>query len=300
MTCSPGVTGKPSDKSRMPSSFIGRSSNTPWAARPVRLLDYRLGDRIARLAVPAGKPLPRTCVRGAILQACNLRRNERPHGCEPCESGGSRHVRNKIRSSGERSAIERRFQQTKLSFYRLALQAAVQRLLKKILKKCGPSQRRHRWASASATMSEIGAAAERHEVGGRLNIARRIRVSHFDDATGRHNAFEVRRRCTSSPQFMARCTTNSIRSSISLRGKSTSRGALLPWPSGALSRHRSPLARRRPRCMATSLHHFDTASRFGQTGRIRGRDRVRCLRLPYEHPLLSKRLAPAGGQRCRR
>jgi hypothetical protein len=97
-----------------------------------------------------------------------------------------------------------------------------------------------------------------------------------------------------------RCTTNSIRSSISSRGKSTSRGALLPWPSGALSRHTSPLARRRPRCMATSLHHFDTASRFGQTGRIRGRDRVKRLRLPYEHLLLSKRLAPAGGQRCRR
>ena len=110
------------------------------------MLDYRLGDRIARLAVPAGKPLPRTCVRGAILQACNLRRNERPHGCEPCESGGSRHVRNKIRSSGERSAIEWRFQQTKLSFYRLALQAAALKVLKKIMKYAA-SQRRHRWAS---------------------------------------------------------------------------------------------------------------------------------------------------------
>jgi hypothetical protein len=91
----------------------------------------------------------------------------------------------------------------------------------------------------SAAMNEIGVAAEGHELGGRLNIARRIRVSHFDDATGRHNAFEVRRRCRSSSQFMARCTTYSIRSSISSRGKSTSRGALLPWPSlGRVARSR--------------------------------------------------------------
>jgi hypothetical protein len=33
----------------------------------------------------------------------------------------------------------------------------------------------------------------------------------------------------------------------------------LPWPSGALSRHRSPLARWRSRCMSTSLRYFDTA-----------------------------------------
>jgi hypothetical protein len=60
-----------------------------------------------------------------------------------CESGGSRHVRNKIRSSGERFAIEWRFQLTKLSFYRLVLQAAALKLLKRTMKKCGPSQRRH-------------------------------------------------------------------------------------------------------------------------------------------------------------
>jgi hypothetical protein len=48
---------------------------------------------------------------------------------------------------------------------------------------------------------------------------------------------------------MPRCTTNSIRSAISSRGKSTSRDALLPWRSGALSRHRSPLARWRSCCM---------------------------------------------------
>src|SRR6185437_8726578 len=57
---------------------------------------------------------------------------------------------------------------------------------------------------------------------------------------------------------MPRCTTSSIRSAISSRGKSTSRDALLPWPSGALSQHRSPLARWRSRCISTSLRYFDT------------------------------------------
>src|SRR5580700_3668735 len=56
---------------------------------------------------------------------------------------------------------------------------------------------------------------------------------------------------------MPRCTTNSIRSAISLRGKSTSRDTLQPWLSGALSWHRSPLARWRSRCMSTSLRYLD-------------------------------------------
>jgi hypothetical protein len=52
---------------------------------------------------------------------------------------------------------------------------------------------------------------------------------------------------------MPRCTTNSIRSAISSRGKSTSRDALLPWPSGAPSRHRSPLRdNRRAACRRAS------------------------------------------------
>jgi hypothetical protein len=41
-------------------------------------------------------------------------------------------------------------------------------------------------------MSEIGPAAEPHEVGGRLNIPRRIRISCFDDANRRCSAFEGR------------------------------------------------------------------------------------------------------------
>src|SRR5579863_6118842 len=59
---------------------------------------------------------------------------------------------------------------------------------------------------------------------------------------------------------MPRCTSNSIRSAISSRGKSTSRDALLPWPSGELSQHRSPLARWRSRCISTSLRYFDTSA----------------------------------------
>ena len=60
-------------------------------------------------------------------------------------------------------------------------------------------------------------------------------------------------------EFTHRCTTNSIRSAISSRGKSTSRDALLHWPSGALSRHRSPFARWLSRCVSTTLRYFDTA-----------------------------------------
>ena len=46
---------------------------------------------------------------------------------------------------------------------------------------------------------------------------------------------------------------------LSSRGKSTSRDALLPWPSGALSRHRPPLARWRSSRMSTNLRYFDSA-----------------------------------------
>ena len=56
-------------------------------------------------------------------------------------------------------------------------------------------------------------------------------------------------------------TYNSIRSAISSRGKSTSRDALLPWPSGALSPHRSPLARSRSHCMSTIPCYFDRPSK---------------------------------------
>jgi hypothetical protein len=89
-------------------------------------------------------------------------------------------------------------------------------------------------------------------------IVKRIRISRFGEASGRCSAFEVRRRCRSSAQFTPRSTTNSIRSAISSRCKSTSRDALLPSPSGALSPHRSALARSRSRYMSTSPRYFAT------------------------------------------
>jgi hypothetical protein len=64
------------------------------------------------------------------------------------------------------------------------------------------------------------------------------------------------------PAPRAKPCNRAIRSAISSRGKSTSREALLPWLSGALSRHRSPLARWRAPCISTSLRYFDTASRW--------------------------------------
>jgi hypothetical protein len=67
--------------------------------------------------LPADKRLPRACVSWAMLQACNLRRNDRPHGCQPRERGGCRDVGSEVRLSGESFATEWRFQQTKLSFY---------------------------------------------------------------------------------------------------------------------------------------------------------------------------------------
>ena len=108
--------------------------------------------------------------------------------------------------------------------------AAALKLLKRIMKDYGAPRsivtdgRR----AYSAAMNEIGVAAERHEVGGRLNNRGENSHQSFVDANGRCSAFEVRRRCRSLAQFMPRCTTNSIRSAISSPGKSTSRDALLP------------------------------------------------------------------------
>ena len=120
-------------------------------------------------------------------------------------------------------------------------------LLKRIMKKYGVP----RSIVTDGEASGIFGGDERYRccrrAGTRLaigsTIAQRIGISRFGDANGRCSAFEVRKRCRNSAQFMPRCTTNSIRSAISSRGKSTSRDALLSWPNGALSQHRSPLAR---------------------------------------------------------
>ena len=138
---------------------------------------------------------------------------------------------------------------------------AALKLLKQIMKKYGAPRSivTDGLRAYSAAMNDIGVAAERHEVGGRLN--NRAENSHqpFRRRERARSAFEIRRRCRSSAQFMPRCTTNSIRSAISSRGKSTRRDALLPWLSGALSRHSSPLSRERSRRMSISLRYFDTA-----------------------------------------
>jgi transposase-like protein len=73
--------------------------------------------------------------------------------------------------------------------------------------------------SAAMKISVLQPSGTRSAVG--LTTAQRIRISRFGDANGRCSAFEVRRRCRSSAQFMPRCITNSIKSAISSRGKST-------------------------------------------------------------------------------
>ena len=134
--------------------------------------------------------------------------------------------------------------------------AAALKLLKRILTKYGAPRSivTDGLRAYSAAMNDIGIAAERHEVGGRLN----------NRAENSHQPFRRRERAMQrfrSPKTLqkfssvhAQVHTNSIRSAISSRGKSTSRDALLPWPSGALSWHRSPLTRwRSPACRRASV-----------------------------------------------
>jgi putative transposase len=70
--------------------------------------------------------------------------------------------------------------------------AAALKLLKRIMKKCGAARSvvTDRLRAYSVAMKEISA-ADRHEVGGRLTIAPRIRISRFDDGSGRRSGFEV-------------------------------------------------------------------------------------------------------------
>ena len=98
----------------------------------------------------------------------------------------------------------------------------VLKLLKRIMKKYGAPRSivTDGLRAYPAAMNEIGVSAARHEVGGRVN--NRAENSHQPfrrRANGRCSAFEVGRRCRSSAQFTPRCTTNSIRSAISSRGK---------------------------------------------------------------------------------
>ena len=70
--------------------------------------------------------------------------------------------------------------------------AAALKLLKPILKKYGRPRKivTDGLCSYSAAMKEVGA-ADRHEVGRRLNNGRRIRTNRFDDGSGRCSGFEA-------------------------------------------------------------------------------------------------------------
>ncbi len=84
----------------------------------------------------------------------------------------------------------------------------------------------------SAAMKEIGNVA-RQEVGRWLN--NRAENSH-QPFRRRERAFEARRRCKNSAQFMPRSITISIRSAISSLAKITNKDEPARWPSGVLSR----------------------------------------------------------------
>jgi len=113
----------------------------------------------------------------------------------------------------------------------------------------------------SAAMNEIGVAAERHEVGGRLN--NRAENSHQpfrrrERAMQRFRSLETLQKF-SSIHAQVHNQFNQERHLVTRQVYKQS--ALLPWPSGALSGHRSPLARWRSHCTPTSLRYFDTAAR---------------------------------------
>jgi putative transposase len=76
--------------------------------------------------------------------------------------------------------------------HREANKTAALKLLKRIMKKYGLPRSivTDRLRAYSAAMKEISA-ADRHEVGGASTIAQRIRISRFDDGSGRCSSFEV-------------------------------------------------------------------------------------------------------------
>jgi hypothetical protein len=108
----------------------------------------------------------------------------------------------------------------------------------------------------SAAMNEIGVAAEPHEVGGRLN--NRAENSH-QPFRRRERAMQRFRSLKTLQKFSSvhAQVHNQFKSGAPSRHEAT----LLPWPSGALSRRRSPRARWQSRCTPTSLRYFDTAVR---------------------------------------
>jgi putative transposase len=123
--------------------------------------------------------------------------------------------------------------------------AAVLKLLKRIMKKYGApgSIVTDGLRAYSAAMNEIGGAAERHEVGGRLN--NRAKNSH-QPFRRRERALQ-RFRSLKTPQKFVSVhgqVHNQFNQERHLVTRQVyKRDVLLPWLSGALSRRRSPLAR---------------------------------------------------------
>ena len=148
--------------------------------------------------------------------------------------------------------------------------AAALKLLKRIMKDYGAPRSivTDGLRAYSAAMNEIGVAAERHEVGGRLN----------NRAENSHQPF--RRRERAMQRFRSRKTLqkfssvhaqvhnqfNQERHLVTRQVYKQRRSVALP--SGAPSRHRSPLARWRSRCRSTSLRYLDTADAAGRQASV--------------------------------
>jgi putative transposase len=109
--------------------------------------------------------------------------------------------------------------------------AAALKFLKRIMKKYGQPRRvvTDGLCSYPAAMKEIGN-ADRHEVGRRSTIARRIRTSHFDDENEPCSSFGVRRHYKSSVRFTRRSTIISTRSVVTREVYKQRRSvALVEW-----------------------------------------------------------------------
>jgi hypothetical protein len=169
----------------------------------------------------------------------------------------------------------------------LALQAAALQVLKKIMKYAA-SQRRHRWASGIFGGDERdrpycraarGWPPAQHPAEYSHQLFRR-----------REQAMQRFRRSRRAEVRLSSCPgAQPIQSGSPSRDEGPPQlKTLLPWPSVALSRHKSPVARWRPRCMSTSLWHFDNASSPPQSGR----DRVKRLRRPCERLSARAELTP--------
>ena len=114
--------------------------------------------------------------------------------------------------------------------------AAALKFLKRIMKKYGRPRSvvTDGLSSYSAAMKEIGNADRQKLVVG-STIARRTRISRFDDESERCSGSEAPRRSRNSAQFMLRFTTISIRNVTSSPAKSTNRDARPRSANGARS-----------------------------------------------------------------